>query len=131
MGCYWEINGEVVAKKGSVEKVLDVLNFYEIDIDEKDDEKISFSFYEYNAYATPDDLDHDLRPLVEDGEFTVRTDGDEENEENIITYRYRYGQKGPSYEKSVTFEYFPSEVDEFVKTLPKELIHAVVKEYIH
>lgn len=124
MGCYWEINGEIVAKDGSAEKAMDVLDNYGMQIDEEDNEKISFSFYEHGSYGTPDDLDHDLRPLVKSGEFTARTD-----EENS-TYCYRYG-KEPGYEESVVLEYFPSEVDEFVKTLPKEFIDAVVKEYSH
>ena len=42
MGCYWEISGEVVAKKGSFEEVEEVLESYGIDINEEEDEKISF-----------------------------------------------------------------------------------------
>ena len=92
-------------------------------IDEEKNEEISFSFYEDGSYSKPDDLDNDLRPLVESGEFTAHSDEDD------TTYCYRYGTKKPSYEESVTLEYFPSEVDEFAKTLPKDLVDAVMKMY--
>ena len=45
MGCYWEISGDVVAKKGSFEEVVDLLESYGIDTDEHEDEKISFTYY--------------------------------------------------------------------------------------
>lgn len=123
MGCYWTISGEVIAKKGSVRKVVDVLGNLGMHIDKKDGKKISFSFDEYDSNGIQVALDYVLRPLVESGKFTAHSDEDD------TTYCYRYGQKGPSYEKSVTLEYFPSEVDEFAKTLPKDLVDAVVRMY--
>lgn len=132
MGCYWEIDGEIVAKKGSVEDVVDILKNYGMSwiyngkpkqkYDEED-EKISFSYYGYaSSYSMPDDLDNDLRPLAEKGEFTAHTD------EESSTSCYRYG-KEPFYEETTVLEYFPSQIEEFVETLPQDVIDAVVRKY--
>lgn len=122
MGCYWEISGDVVAKKGSFEEVVDLLESYGIDTDEDEDEKITFSFYDHDDYSMPDELDNDLRPLVEGGEFTAKSD------EESITGRFRYGKK-PYYEETTVLEYYPSEIDEFVESLPQDIIDAVLRKY--
>lgn len=122
MGCYWEISGDVVAKKGSFEEVVDLLESYGIDTDEDEDEKISFTYYGSDLYDMPDELDNDLRPLVQSGEFTAKSD-----EENI-TGCFRYGRE-PYYEETTVLEYYPSEIDKFVETLPQDVIDAVLKEY--
>lgn len=70
----------------------------------------------------PDDLDSDLTPLVEDGEFTAKSD------EDSSTSRYTYGEE-PDCEESVVLEYYPSQIDDFVKTLPKDLVDAVIRAY--
>lgn len=125
MGCYWEISGEIVARKESIKKVEDVLDFYGVQIDKEEGEKISFSSYEDGPYDTPDMLDLDLRPLVESGNFFAKSD------KGGGIQRYRYGTKEPFYEESVGLEYYPSEVDddEFVKRLPKDPVDAVLKAY--
>ena len=122
MGCYWDISGNIIAKKGSIEEVKEVLKNHGIDIDEVEGEKISFSYYEFASYDMPDDLDSDLTPLVEDGEFTAKSD------EDSSTSRYTYGEE-PDCEESVVLEYYPSQIDDFVKTLPKDLVDAVVRAY--
>lgn len=122
MGCYWEISGDVIAKKGSTEEVVNLLESYGVDIDEDEDEKISFSFYDHDSYSMPDELDNDLWPILKGGEFTAKSD-----EENI-TGRFRYGRE-PYYEETTVLEYYPSQIDDFVKTLPKRIVDAVLKEY--
>lgn len=124
MGCFWELNGSVVAKKGLIEKVEDVLESYGIDINEEEDEKISFWFDDHSSYGMPDDLDNDLRPLLKDGEFTAKSD------EESITGCFRYGQK-PYYEETNVLEYYPSQIgdEKFVETLPRDLVDAVLKAY--
>lgn len=122
MGCYWDISGNIIAKKGSIEEVKEVLKNHGIDIDEVKGEKISFSYYEFAAYDMPDDLDSDLTPLVEDGEFTAKSD------EDSRTSRYTYGEE-PDCEESVVLEYYPSQIDDFVKTLPKDIVDAVIRAY--
>ena len=122
MGCYWDISGNIIAKKGSIEEVKEVLKNHGMDIDEVEGEKISFSYYEFASYDMPDDLDSDLTPLVEDGEFTAKSD------EDSSTSRYTYGEE-PDCEESVVLEYYPSQIDDFVKTLPKDLVDAVIRAY--
>ena len=123
MGCYWEISGDIVAKRGAFEEVVDLLKGYGMEIDEEKDEEISFSFYDHGSYGMAYSLDNDMRPLVKDGGFTAKTD------EDSSTSCFRYG-KEPYCEDSVILEYFPSQIDEFVKTLPKDLVDAVVRTYM-
>ena len=122
MSYYWELDGVIVAKKESSKEVVDVLEKYGTDIDEKENKKIWFSFRDNASYSMPHDLDNDLRPLVEDGEFTAHLDDEHR------TYCYRYG-KEPCCEETDVLEYYPSQIEDFVKSLPKRIVDAVLKEY--
>lgn len=121
MGCYWALNGSVIAKKGSFEEVMNLLESYGMQI-EDEDEKISFWFGDYSSYGMPDNLDNDLRPLAKDGEFTAKSD------EESIEGCFRYGQE-PYYEETVMLQYYPSQIDKFVEELPKDLVDAVIRAH--
>ena len=43
MGCYWDISGNIIAKKGSIEEVKEVLKNHGMAIDEVEGDKISYS----------------------------------------------------------------------------------------
>jgi len=122
MGCWWNLDGTVKPQNGKMDEAAKILSEYDCEFSSGIEEgTFDLSFGDERGYSFADDLARELAPLLLDGEIDVHNDDDD-------TYcRYSFRDSGYTCCTGDKFVWFPGFEDDFVETLPDEIIQAVLR----
>lgn len=123
MAHIFALDGDLTILEGCVEKVAKLICNFGCDIRQPEKNKIVFSFYGETMEDKIEGFVSSIKGLIVNGVIDVLDD----NEDAYSAYIFRNGEY--EYANGLPLIYYQGHADLFVESLPKEIIHAVLKKY--